>query len=152
MGWWSTTIMGGDSPLDFEDAFYGICQFEKWDDSKQVPIPAEVLMSHLPQILDRIEENRDWKWELQIGYQVLGVMLMKAGCEISPGLKGKIIQSALEDEWAQGDGERMRHCQKFAKQIQSYEGSPTKVDQEGLFEVFLKHKETGGSGLINKIP
>jgi hypothetical protein len=150
MGWWSTTIMGGDSPLDFEDAFYGICDAEKWDGNKQVPIPAKTLAIHLPKILDYIQECEGW--DLQMGYQVLGVMLMKSGCPIPRELKDKIVWAAENDEWAQGDGERMRHCQKFAKQIQSYEGSPTKVDQEGLFEVFLKHKETGGSGLINKIP
>ena len=25
MGWWSTSIMGGDTPLDFEDEFFFAC-------------------------------------------------------------------------------------------------------------------------------
>jgi hypothetical protein len=30
MGWWSTSIMGGDTPLDFEDEFFHACNVEKF--------------------------------------------------------------------------------------------------------------------------
>lgn len=35
MGWWSKDIMGGDTPLDWEDEFYGICEVEKWPEGKR---------------------------------------------------------------------------------------------------------------------
>lgn len=153
MGWWSTTIMGGDSPLDVEDGIYEICKAQKWGEGKgkgKIKIPVKNFMDKLPQIISYIEEERGWY--LEIGYQVLGVMMMEIGAPIPEELKVRILQAAEADEWAKQDEVRRSHCHKFAKTLRDYNGKSTKIESEGLFAAFNKFRASGGSGLINKIP
>ena len=139
MGWWSTTIMGGDSPLDYEDAFYSICEVEKWPEGKRgmAPLPKEAIESKLSLLIDNINKEEEG-WYQQIGYQVLGVKMLKAGCEISEGLKAKIIQACNEDEWALEDEERKKHCQDLARKVKDHTNVSTEVESKGLFEAFAE--------------
>jgi hypothetical protein len=154
MGWWSTGIMAGDSPLDWEDEIYGLCGVEKWqeDSDKMVKIPKSILEVNTPKIVRVIE--RESGWEKQIAYQVLGVMLMRSGCEIEEALKADIISAAHLDEWATEDGERRKSCDEFVTRLKSYGGKPTETPSKGLFEVFAEAIRDGQQegGLINKIP
>jgi hypothetical protein len=154
MGWWSTGIMAGDSPLDWEDEIYNLCGVEKWqeDSDKMAKIPKSRLEANLTKITKVIE--RESGWEKQIAYQVLGVMLMRSGCEISQKLKSSIVSAAEQDEWATEDGERKKSCGDFAKKVKAYEGKPTETPSKGLFEVFAEAIKGGQKegGLINKIP
>ena len=59
MGWWSTDIMGGDTPLDFEDEIFGICGVEKFPESGgRADLTAENLTMHLSEIISMIENGR----------------------------------------------------------------------------------------------
>jgi hypothetical protein len=154
MGWWSTGIMAGDSPLDWEDEIYSLCGVEKWqeDSDKMAKIPKSRLEANLTKIINVIE--RESGWEKQIAYQVLGVMLMRSGCEISQKLKSSIVSAAEQDEWASEDSSRRKDCMAFAKKIKDYGGKPTETPSKGLFEVFAEAIRDGQKegGLINKIP
>jgi hypothetical protein len=154
MGWWSTSIMGGDSPLDWEDEIYALSGVEKWqeDSDKMAKIPKGKLEANLPKIIKVIE--RESGWEKQIAYQVLGVMLMRSGCEIKETLKANIVSAAHLDDWAQEDTGRRKDCEDFANKIKAYIGKPTEVKSKGLFEVFAEAIRDGQNegGLINKIP
>jgi hypothetical protein len=143
MGWWSKTIMGGDSPLDFEDNFYHICKVEKWPEGKRgmAPLPKNAIESNLNLLIDDI--NREEGWYQQIGYQVLAVKMLQVGCEISEGLKAKMIQTCNEDEWAQEDAEREKHCKGLARKLKAHTNVPTEVESKGLLEVFAEKIANG---------
>lgn len=152
MGWWSTDIMGGDSPLDWEDSFYSICKVKKWpdDSSEMAQIPKEALQAHVEKIVEEIEEVRE-TWDKQVAYQALAVVMMRSGCEIEENLKANMICAAHLDEWAEEDEDRRKACNDLIQKLKDYQGTPTEVRSKGLFEV-LGEAIKDGQKLINKTP
>lgn len=148
MGWWSTGILGGDTPYDFKDEIYEICEVEEFDDSTvHHKIPKKTFADKLPEILEYIEAS---DYDKEIGYQVLGVMMMEVGAEIGPELKEKMILAAQEDVWAQEDEERKAVMEQFVQSLRSYESStPIVIRTPGLFETIAKKMNEGSTGLVN---
>lgn len=147
MGWWSTGIMGGDTPYDFKDEIYDICGIEEFGESSRNLIPKETFLNNLPKILEYIGAS---EYDQEIGYQVLGVMMMEAGVEISPELKATMIEAAENDEWASEDEERRAAMRQFIMFLDVYDGSkPVVIRTPGLFETIAKHLEDGKEGLVN---
>jgi len=130
MGWWSTDIMGGDTPLDFEDEIFDICGTEKFTDDYSVrnELTAESLEKNLPQILETLRNAAD-----PVGFQVLGVLMMKAGATISPELKDEIVEMAKKDDW--DEEERVATIQNFCQAVETYDGTPVVINSRGLFEM-----------------
>ena len=149
MGWWSTTIMGGDTPLDYQSDLTDIisggyltgnditaAQFENMD---------EVFVNGK---IESLVKNKD---DRSIMYQVLMVMAMRVGAKLSSKLKLLAISNIRNDEWQFEDSERKEVIDNLIQTLNQYDGSiRVKVKSEGLFEVFNKHKADGKSGLINK--
>ena len=149
MGWWSTTIMGGDTPLDYQGELTNIisggyltnnditaAQFENMD---------EVFVN------GKIESLVKYKNDRIIMYQVLMVMAMRVGAKISSRLKILAISNIRNDEWQFEDSERKQAIDNLIQTLNQYDGSVrVAVKSEGLFEVFNKHQADGKSGLINK--
>lgn len=134
MGWWSTDIMGGHTPLDMEIIIYQALDLEM--DS---PLPKEI---DLEPMLKKVKNDDEyWLGEgANIFYQVLGVMMMKYGCTIPDHLKKQMIESAKNDEWAKEDGADKRKdvMNNFIKALKSYDGTPIKITSKGLFEVMAE--------------
>mgnify|MGYP003666204452 FL=1 len=149
MGWWSTTIMGGDTPLDYQSDLTDIisggyltgnditaAQFENMD---------EVFVNGK---IESLVKNKD---DRSIMYQVLMEMAMRVGAKLSSKLKLLAISNIRNDEWQFEDSERKEVIDNLIQTLNQYDGSiRVKVKSEGLFEVFNKHKADGKSGLINK--
>lgn len=151
MGWWSTDIMGGDSPLDAKDEIFGICGVEEFgDDGRE--LTKEDFEKNMPQILEflRGQENNDYYDEKAIGFQVLGVLMMKAGAPISPELKQEILDNSQTDSWAKEDMERGQIVENFHVAIEHYDGAPVIIKSKGLFEAIDEHLSQGKTGLVNK--
>lgn len=147
MGWWSKGILGGDLPYDFKDEIYAICEVEEFGESDRNIIPKETFEDKLPEILEYIEETGD---DVEIGYQVLGVMMMEACASISDDLKETMIDAARNDDWASEDDERRAAMDEFIKSLESYDASKKIVIRTpGLFETIAKHIDQGKSGLVN---
>jgi hypothetical protein len=70
-----------------------------------------------------------------IGYQVLAVMMMKVGAEISEEVKTKMIDEAYNDEWAQEDNERKLKIENLIECLEKYNGKPLAITSKGLFQV-----------------
>ena len=134
MGWWSTDILGGDAPLDYEDAIYDICGIDKFpEEGGKARISAAVLEENLAEIIVMIDEDA---YDNEIGYQVLGVMMMASGAEITPDLRFEIIRSCNEDDWAKEDEERQRSILGLLGALDAYDNkTPIIVKSKGLFEV-----------------
>lgn len=158
MGWWSKDIMGGDSPLDFEDEIFGICAVTKFpddfnfDEDTPAELKKEDFERNLPAILEmlRKQENDDFYDEFAIGFQVLGVLMMKAGAPISDELKAEIRAASETDSWAKEDPERKEIVDGFHKALEAYDGNPIIIKSRGLFEVIADHLASGKEGLVNK--
>ena len=138
MGWWSTDIMGGDTPLDFEDAIYDICKIEKFPESGgMAKLTKEDFKENLNEIVDFLDAD---KWgESNIGYQVLAVLMLKAGAFISGDLQDFMMQACENDEWAQESEERAVATQGLFNALSQYDNeTPIIIKSRGLFEVIAE--------------
>ena len=142
MGWWSTDILGGDTPLDWEDEFYGISKVDKFDGAKKGKvnyIPKDVLEQRQFEFSDLLDASINYM-EPDIGYQVLAVMMMRAGASIDPVVKGKMVAAALGDQWAKEDSEREETIHGLVKALGQYDGqTPILIKSRGLFEVMAEN-------------
>ena len=145
MGWWSTTIMGGDDPLDGEGFimdFIGV-EFNYGEGESYDPAKAkeglEFQQKEFLIEIDKHVKNGSFYESNYIYKQVLGVLLMRYGCIIQDEVKDEVIQAATKDGWAQEDKERLGHINAFISAIESYTGNPTEVKQEGLFQKIVEH-------------
>lgn len=158
MGWWSATILGGDSPLDYLDHFARVLEIKNSFDIQNesniygYPFSKQVLddKQNRAKLLKYINEIHDTE-EKSIAYQVLGVILMSTGSKIAQKLKKEIISNTKKDRWFKtNDEERMFYINNFIDQIKKSESQPTMILNEGLFEQMNKSMIMGRKGLINK--
>lgn len=145
MGWWSTDIMGGDTPLDFEDTFFDICKVEKFPEGGGMAnLSKENLEENLGEVISFLEDNR-WG-EQNIGYQVLAVLMMKAGAFIPESLFGKMTDACHLDDWSHEDADREIAVGGLLKAIEAYDNkTPIIVKSRGLFEVMAEKLENQNS-------
>lgn len=149
MGWWSKDILGGDTPLDYEEDIKEIIsggyltnndvtaeQFENMD---------EVFVNNK---IDSIAQTKD---EKSIAYQVLAVIGMRVGAGISMQLKILMLSHIRQDEWQHEDEDRRAVIENLMDTLKTYDGTvPVKINSKGLLEVYAEHKANGKTGLINK--
>ena len=138
MGWWSTNIMGGDTPLDFEDSFFDICKVKKFPEpGKMNELSKEDIANHLDEMIAYIHKGKSaYEDTINIVYQVLAVLMLKAGAFISADLADFIMQACENDEWAQESDERKIETNGLFKALASYDNEhPIVIKSKGLFEV-----------------
>jgi len=136
MGWWSTSIMGGDTPLDFEDEFFHACNVEKFpEEGGKAELSKEDIANHLNEMLEYIHKTGD---DQNIGYQVLAVLMLKAGAFISGDLQDFMMQACENDEWSQESDERKLATDGLINALASYDNEhPIIIKSKGLFEVMF---------------
>jgi hypothetical protein len=137
MGWWSTDIMGGDTPLDFEDAFFDICNVDKFPEGGgTASLTKEDFAKHLDKMLEEVHRYKD---DQNIGYQVLAVLMLKAGAFISGDLQDFMMQACENDEWAMENLDRKRATVKLWEALSMYDNErPIVINSKGLFEVMFE--------------
>tara|TARA_Y100000389_G_C16980480_1_gene280029 strand:- start:14 stop:481 length:468 start_codon:yes stop_codon:yes gene_type:complete len=155
MGWWSTTIMGGDTPLDFKDTFNSIAginpSYSK-NPTSEDELP-KLIESLTEEFLDGRMNKILKKWgcgrvgsdyyndKLSIGYQVLAVMYITSGAKLDESLKDIMLKWIPRDVWATEDTDRKSHITNLTESLKNYDGSDKIVVlSEGLFEVIQKNK------------
>jgi hypothetical protein len=140
MGWWSTDIMGGDTPLDFESELYhhaGVKQFD--EDCNSPDLTAEDIARALPAYLSEVAEKYEIAEDRPVALQVLAYFMMKTGCPISEELKARFHQAADDDEWASEDEERFRVMQEFKAALDSHQpGQSLTLPTKGLFQTIFE--------------
>jgi hypothetical protein len=156
MGWWCKDIMGGDDPLDVELEIYHICGVQQFtfDEESEMNTENELtnedLVNNMESILEFVRSQQNDDDQIAIGFQVLGVMLMKVGAPISQELKGEILENSKKDSWAAVDKERARIIENFHSAIESYNGTQRVIIRsKGLTEAFEKFIASGKPGCIN---
>ena len=85
MGWWSSDILGGDTPLDYQDEILDIISGGYLTDNditaEQFENMDEVFVN------SKIDSIALTKYDKSIAYQVLAVIGMRVGARISMQLK-----------------------------------------------------------------
>lgn len=141
MGWWSATIMGGDTPLDAEGCLYNTCglTFEDYFEGGKTPEEVnEAVSSNVAKMIDAVGANDD-DWHPGVYAQVLGVIVMRHGCnpedeDVKRALK-VAKKGAEADDWE--DEERHAYIKSYINQLENYDGTPQEPKSEGLFEKLL---------------
>lgn len=160
MGWWSEGVMGGDGPCDVEAEILEILNiggdfFDRFSNERELPEDIEMVRATFTKKLDEIIKmiEDEAVEDMGIGYQVLGVQMMRFGVPISDELKAKIVEAANNDEWAADDKTRQHCMQSFVADLQKYDNkTPTELSEpdEGLFAALAEHLDKGKDGLVNK--
>ena len=134
MGWWSTDILGGDTPLDF---LYEIGQMVDSEDlytERDIDGVKEKLEGLIP-CIDKGTVFEEDEYEFYIGYQVLAVKMLEYGVKLPEKTKKALIHYINEDEWAKEDEERKETIENLISAIKNHDGEKLEIRSRGLFEV-----------------
>jgi hypothetical protein len=143
MGWWSKTIMGGDTPLDFKSEFFDLAKVDQFNDERSKVKKAfgesqDKFTKGIDKILKRwgcgksgSEYYNDQK---SIAFQVLAVQMITHGCVIKEELKTLMLEWIVKDVWAAEDPEREKRINELVETLKNYDNKPTSVKSEGLLE------------------
>ena len=133
MGWWSTDIMGGDSPLDFEDEFYDIAAVTKFPESGgKTELSKEVVEKNFDKFVAAVKKCT---YEPEIGWQVLAVVSLNAGIKIPVAAMAEMRQACVNDQWAKEEEKRRETVDSLLSALNKYNGTPIIITSKGLFEV-----------------
>lgn len=160
MGWWSTDIMGGDTPLDFKSDIYNKLKLDPFKSTRSKikkvfdEMDEKTINSLIPSTVTRWgcgEPGSDFHNDMtSIGYQVLAIEMMRCGAKIRPTTFKQMEEWIPLDGWSQDDDERNTKVNILLKTLYSYDGSPIEIKSQGLMDVFAEHLSKSNPGLINK--
>lgn len=149
MGWWSTTILGGDTPLDYLGNIAHVLGVPcTYDDPKRYPKDVDAFHCYLF-TQERLESPDATKKLIALyqrtGYlqeimgQVIGTVYLWTGAKMPEKIKKLVLASAKADEWAREDEERADHIYAFTKAVKMHKrGQRVELSEEGLFERMQK--------------
>jgi len=144
MGWWSTDILGGDSPLD------AIYDYERHVElSKDESIyPLEKMTPAIENKIKEVFNKNPMAWlqiakndnyEQDVVAEVGAVILMAVGADLPEKYKTEVIKMIEQDEWAMENQERKGKIDNLITAIKGYKkGIPTVIANKGLFEVIFE--------------
>jgi len=152
MGWWNTTVYGGDSSLDWRENIYNKLKVSEYDEKNNLkPIPVDILSENIDLVtsmISKCETNEDDK---NIGYQVLGAIMMHSGFDLgsNPILKERIISACENDDYAKDDSERKIVMKNLIKLIKEY--NPDEIIDVSTINVYKDVEESTISKEFNQI-
>jgi len=144
MGWWSCTVMGGDTPLDLQADLIETAgtDYEYFQDKLNFDMTKlkDGFTEHLGEMIMFCENRQNDRFcdERNVAFQVLGAITMEAGTTIPDSVRTKIIDGAKNDGWAYNDSERKQHMDAFISVVETYDNTPTKIPYESLFQKFAE--------------
>ena len=156
MGWWSATILGGDTPLDILGDMGDVLGVDSDDETKGIPELygydfTKSLLEDKSNI-KKLQAYANKSDDKSIAYQILGVIIMGTGAKITGTLKEDIIKHTKKDDWYKTkDPERVAYIDDFIKTLTEYKAeAPVFLKLEGLFQKIAEKMENKTPGLINK--
>jgi len=138
LGCWNENIYGGDASLEWKENMYELCKAKEYD-SKNKPkaIPLGKLKSKLDDLIEMIEKSDTDDGDKNIGYVVLGSIMMHSGFDFDTEieLKERIISAAERDEWSNENPLRKIVMRNYIRLINDYNPSePINVDSVNFLE------------------
>jgi 8-oxo-dGTP diphosphatase len=138
--------MGGDTPMDWEA---NLCEMAggHYDDDEGHVYTREQLEANLDKLLAHVAGSEH---DPHIGLQVLGVMALGVGAELSAKVRTAIIAAAETDPWAaEDDRERRAHMQDLIEKVKAHRaGEKTTVPSKGLIEAAHRQVEAERFGPV----
>lgn len=144
MGWWSATIMGGDTPLDYLSEIGRLCGVEyEYSDKKRegafcgYQFTRAKLKAAMPKLLEWARYPK--RYEPSVAYTTLGAVMLWTGVRWTKALKDEFIGAANKDEWAMESRERAHFIRDFAEKVRTaVSGVTVELVSEGLIEQMNK--------------
>lgn len=145
MGCWNENIYGGDASLEWKENMYKLCDAKEYD-SKNKPkaIALGKLKSKLDDLIEMIEKSDTDDGDKNIGYIVLGSIMMHSGFNFDTEveLKERIISAAERDEWSNENHLRKIVMRNYIRLINDYNPSePVNVDNVNFLEEITPTEE-----------
>jgi hypothetical protein len=143
MGWWSKTIMGGDTPLDFKSEFFDLAGVDQFNDKgpkvkKAFDESQDKFIKGIDKVLKRWGCGKTgsdyYNDKKSIAFQVLAVQMMETGCIIKEDIRSLMLEWIPKDGWAAEDDERKEKIDKLLESLNGYTGKPTGTEYEGLLD------------------
>jgi hypothetical protein len=148
MGWWSASILGGDTPYDAHAWAWNTVlrlsgkdlTYETYLDSEASPFDhdndllRECLTEEVMTVaLEELENDKNHT-DKDVYSQVLALMILEAGVLFPEQLKDRFIQLIAKDEWADYDHERAVYVLDLIRRVTSNLGVVQELPRQGLFE------------------
>ena len=158
MGWWSTCIMGGDTPYDvagdLRDIIYPNQDYDSCPEiGRRLHMPDDWGEDEQAQLRTRLDEygaekaademSAKWGADRAIIYQVIGLIVMSCGAALTETMCKKVLQACDDDDWR--DDEREEHIATLRKDAETYTGEPIQRTQTGLLERMVEELKGGSS-------
>ena len=148
MGWWSTSPLGGDEPLDLLyslEEVIGVDElypFEDIDDLKRKRIQRNWDWEKVTDWLFG-EQDEDGEYFVEfMPAHLVACVGMACGVEFTDYHKEFFTEMADEDEWAREDEERKRSMDALKEALLNYEdGIPTFFRNPGVLEVMMADED-----------
>ena len=141
MGWWSATIMGGDAPWDAEGDILELIgapqdedEYFSWEENHQIVKPLLEKMT-LEQWNAFFKQSGSPDYA-DVCRQVAVVLHMGVGAKLPTELAEQAIVASSPEEisgW-RNPHEREFYLNSFIESIRNYNGQPTEIASETLFE------------------
>jgi hypothetical protein len=137
MGFWNEGVYGGDAPLEWRENIYALCGVEEYgSDSKLLPIGSEIIENRINDLTSMIDEASTEKDDKNIGYQVLGAIIMHSGFNLDGNskIRERIIEAAEDDEWSISNGLRKKILSNFKKIVKEYAYEAIDIETVNLIQ------------------
>jgi hypothetical protein len=139
MGWWSATILGGDTPLDLVFDIEDIVGIDRDGDRQE--ITKKHLDDHQAELTAWAVDPKHGGDTDEIARQVLAFHILKTGAHLSPVVRELAMEACLADEWfREGEADRVKHIMALHDAVKNYNvtGGPVPLTEEGLFDVLFE--------------
>ncbi len=157
MGWWSATVMGGDTPCDYIYDLERAAGLDSMDEDLKQADVKKAINKNLDKVFKaakKMDDEDDGTDYAGIMAQVLGYFIITNGAKMTDEIRQFVIDGIKKDDWAKDDSERKKFMTHFKGQISRYKNAGSergvRVAHEGLFEAMAKHIKKGKKGLVNK--
>jgi hypothetical protein len=138
MGWWNAGVYGGDETLQWQEKIYGMVGVEIYGSDHAVQaIPNNILSEKIGEIVESIESGSANEDNKNIGYQILGAIIMHSGFDIDSedNLRQRIIKESDEDAYSKENFLRKNVMKNFKKLIKEFNPSePVNILDVNVFE------------------
>lgn len=141
MGWWSETILGGDTPLDILSDFEAILRVQKLyplgdlSDEKKAQV-RQVIDAEIDCLVNYVRGEED---SPEIAAQVLAVLVMTVGGKMSDEQRELFLQAGLMDDWSYESRQREEQINIYLDTVKAYvPGTPSILPNGTLMEAMVK--------------
>lgn len=143
MGWFSATITGGDSPLDWIGDLEQKAGADRYGEPP-VPLTAEMIDKNLNKMVRAIKEHskKRGSCDTNIAWQILGVHIIYKGAKMPDNIRKEIIKNIRDkdSEWKDPD-ERQFFLDHFKNQVKNYkDGEILELADECTYAEWLEEK------------